>query len=415
MSPAFRDRIDRTYALVVVAASLLMLLVANGAMFLLIVAMKDMAASFDWPRSVPSTAYSLQFVGGGLGGIVMGWWLDRAGMGKPALLGAFTIGTGAVLVGLVSSPLELWAVYGIVIGLVGNACMFSPLVTNVTLWFDRHRGLAVGLVTSGQSLAGFLWPPVFELGLGSVGWRGTYLLYGAFALVTMVPMALLLRRRPGPRPRRATGAGGAGVERDAPVLHMRPNTLLALLCCAIVGCCVAMSLPLAHLKSHATDIGIAPMEAATVLSVLLGGSFVARAIVAGPLIGRIGALRTLFAFSSLQAVTLLLLPLLDGLAAIYLVAAIFGFGYGGIGPTYPIIVRDFLPERRAGRYTATIIMFGTFGMAIGGWVGGFGFDLTGAYVTAFLVGVGFNLVNLAIVGFLVGATRRRTLHPVPAE
>ncbi|MDA0952772.1 MAG: MFS transporter, partial [Proteobacteria bacterium] len=196
MPPVPAPRIaDRHYALIVAAASLLMLFVANGALFMLVVAMKDIAATFDWPRSVPSTAYSLQFIGGGLGGIVMGWWLDRAGMGKPALLGALTIGSGAILVSQVDGPLELWAIYGLLIGLIGNATMFSPLVTNITRWFGRNRGMAVGIVTSGQSLAGFLWPPVFELGIGAFGWRDTYLYYGLFALVTMVPLSLVLRRR----------------------------------------------------------------------------------------------------------------------------------------------------------------------------------------------------------------------------
>lgn len=406
---------DRGHALIVVAASLLMLFVANGAMFLLVVAMKDIAQAFDWPRSVPSTAYSLQFIGGGLGGIVMGWWLDRAGLGKPAMLGAVAIGSGAMLTSLVTTPLELWLVYGILIGLVGNAAMFSPIVTNITRWFGANRGIAVGIVTSGQSLAGFLWPPIFRYAIGHVGWRDTYLLYGLFALVTMIPLALVLRRRPpvAPKPAARTVSGGA-LDRDAPVLHLHPTTLLALLCAAIVGCCIAMSLPLAHLVSHATDIGIDPLEAASVLSVLLAGSFVARAVVSGLLIVRIGALRTLFLFSLLQASTLGLLPFLDGLVPLYVVAAVFGFGYGGIGPTYPVIVREFLPEQRAGRYTATVIMFGTFGMALGGWLGGFGFDLTGGYTAAFLAGVGFNLVNLAIVAFLIGATRRPGLRTAVA-
>ena len=415
MTTTTRHRIDdRRYALIVAAASMLMLFVANGAMFMLVVAMKDIAETFDWPRSVPSTAYSLQFIGGGLGGIVMGWWLDRAGMGKPALLGSLTIGSGAILVSQVGAPFELWAIYGLLIGLVGNATMFSPIVTNITRWFGRNRGMAVGIVTSGQSLAGFLWPPIFELGIGAFGWRDTYLLYGLFALVTMVPLALLLRRRP-PAPAAAAAIRSqAGIESDAPVLHLQPVTLLSLLCAAIVGCCIAMSLPIAHLKSHATDIGIEPLQAASILSVLLAGSFVARAVVSGLLMGRMGALRTLFFFSTIQALTLALLPFVEGLVALYVVAALFGFGYGGIGPTYPVVVREFLPEARAGRYTATVIMFGTFGMAIDGWMGGFGFDLTGGYQTAFLVGVGFNLVNLAIVGFLIGATRRPRLTAVTA-
>jgi MFS family permease len=414
MLALLRSLDDRRYAWVVVAASFLLLVIANGALFLLIVAMKDIAASFGWPRSVPSTAYSLQFIGGGLGGIVMGWWLDKAGMGKPALLGSITIGLGAIAVSFVDSAWQLFAIYGLVIGMVGNATMFSPLVANVTRWFHRNRGMAVGLVTSGQSIAGFMWPPVFEYGLGSIGWRDTYLLYGLLGIVTMVPLSLLFRRRPPAHVARSGPSTPDAVEEDAPILNIRPNTLLALLCVAIVGCCIAMSLPLAHLKSHATDIGIEPMQAATILSILLAGSFVARAFGAGLLMARIGSLKTLFFFSFLQAATLGFLPFIDGIGVLYVVAAAFGFGYGGIGPTYPVIIRDYLSEQWAGRYTAIVIMFGTFGMAIGGWMGGFGFDVTGAYDTTFLLGVGFNLINLGIVAYLISATRRPNLMAATA-
>ncbi|MBT6203250.1 MAG: MFS transporter [Alphaproteobacteria bacterium] len=414
MLAKLRSLDDQRYAWVVVIASFLMLLIGNGALFLLVVAMKDIAASFDWPRTIPSTAYSLQFIGGGLGGILMGWWLDKAGMGKPALLGSIMIGIGAVLVSLVESAWQLIVVYGVVIGMLGNAAMFSPLVANITRWFTRHRGMAVGLVTSGQSVAGALWPPVFEYGLGSVGWRDTYLFFGLFGLATMVPLSYLLRR-PAPASVRLSGRSAAEhVDEDAPILHIRPRTLLALLCCAIVGCCIAMSLPLAHIKSHATDIGISPMQAATILSMLLAGSFVARAFASGLLIAHVGSLKTLFIFSTIQAVTLGMLPFVEGIGVIYLVAAVFGFGYGGIGPTYPMIVREFLAEQWAGRYTAVVIMFGTFGMAIGGWIGGIGFDMTGAYDVPFLIGVGFNAINLGIVAYLISSTRRRTMVTVPA-
>jgi len=404
----------RRYRWYVLAASVLMLLMANGAMFLLIVAMKDIADSFGWPRSVPSTAFSLQFVGGGLGGIVMGWWLDRAGMGKPALLGAVMMGGGAMVVSTITNQWQLWAVYGVLIGLLGNATMFAPLMANITRWFDKNRGMAVGIVASGQSLAGFLWPPVFELGLSEIGWRHTYLYYGIAAVVVMVPLSLVLKRKPPAIDHATAGPAHDGHDHSATIYRLKPNTLLALLCCAIVGCCVAMSLPFGHIKSYATDIGIAPMQAATLLSVMLLASFVARALIAGLLIGRYGALKALFVFSTLQVVMLTILPFTGGLAGLYVVAAMFGLGYGGIGPCYPVIVREYLPERRAGRYTAIVIMFGTFGMALGGWLGGIGFDLTGSYRMAFLSGTVFNLANLAIVGFLIGLTRRPSLKPATA-
>ena len=404
----------RRYRWYVLAASVLMLLMANGAMFLIVVAMADIADSFGWPRSVPSTAYAMQFVGGGLGGIVMGWWLDRAGMGKPALLGAIMIGSGGILASMVTNRWELWAIYGGMIGLMGNATMFAPLMANITRWFDRNRGMAVGLVASGQSLAGFLWPPIFEIGLVEIGWRATFLYYGIAGIAVMVPLSLVLRRQPPPIDRQAEAREHASRDHSATIYRLKPNSLLALLCCAIVGCCIAMSLPLAHLKVHATDIGIAPIEAATLLSVMLLASFVARALVAGLLIGRYGSLKALFIFSTIQVVMLTILPFTQGLMGLYVVAALFGFGYGGIGPCYPVVVRDYLPERRAGRYTAIVIMFGTFGMALGGWLGGFGFDLTGNYTAAFLAGSGFNVANLLIIGFLIGLTRTRSFRPATA-
>ncbi len=401
---------DRRYAWVVVAASFLMLVIGNGALFLLVVAMKDIAASFDWPRTVPSTAYSLQFIGGGLGGVAMGWWLDRTGMGRPALVGALMIGAGAILVSIVDSAWQFLTVYGLVIGLFGNAALFSPLVANVTRWFARYRGVAVGLVTAGQSVAGAAWPPLFEYGLGAIGWRDTYLVYGLFGVAAMTPLSFLLRRPP-PPPRPAPGASGAAVVGlNVSLPRLRPGALMALLCAAIFGCCVAMSLPLAHLKSHATDIGIAPMQAATVLSVLLAGSFLARAVASGLMIEWIGGLRTLFLFSLLQAATLGLLPFAEGLGTVLALAAAFGFGYGGIAPAYPVIVREFLSERWAGRGLGVVILFGTFGMAAGGWIGGVGFDTTGGYRWPFLIGVAFNAVNLGVVAYLIGAAR----GPAPA-
>ncbi len=395
---------ERRYAWIVVCVSCSLLVVANGTLFLLIVAMKDIAATFDWPRTIPSTAYAFQFLGGGIGGILMGWWLDRSGMGKPALLGAIMIGLGMAIVSQVVNAWQFLAVYGLIIGFLGNATMFSPLLANTTRWFVRYRGLAVGIVASGQSIAGAIWPPIFEYGLFAYGWRDTYLYFGMFAIATMVPLSFVLRRSPaklhdplsGPRRHVAEGA---------PILKIPPRVLLGLLCVAIVGCCIPMSLPLAHLKSYATDIGITPMSAASLLSLALVTSFVSRALFAGLLIEWMGGLRTLFLFSLIQATALSALPFMEGYWVLAVVAAVFGFGFGGIAPAYPVIVREFLPADWAGRCTGIVVLFGTIGMATGGWIGGIGYDMTGGYFAPFVIGVSFNFVNLAIIGWLISASR----------
>ena len=394
---------DSRYAWIVVAASFLMLVLGNGALFLLVVSMKDIAASFGWPRSVPSLAYSLLFIGGGVGGIVMGWWLDRAGMGWPALVGAVMIGTGAVLVSMVADEWEFYLVYGLVIGLLGQAALYVPLVANATRWFVRRRGIAVGLVTSGQSVAGALWPPLFEYGLATWGWRDTYLVYGVASMAVMVPLSFLLRRSP--RPLAPSGTSAEAMAPGHGPSPVGPRAVMVLLCIAIVGCCVSMSLPIAHIKSHATDVGVAPMEAASILSALLAASFVSRALVCGLMIEWIGALKTLFVFSFIQTATLGLLPFLEGSASLMMTAAIFGVGFGGIAPTYPVVIRETLPEQWTGRCTGIVVLFGTFGMAIGGWLGGIGFDATGTYHAPFLAGVAFNAVNLVVIGWLIAALR----------
>ncbi|MBI4183218.1 MAG: MFS transporter [Proteobacteria bacterium] len=404
--------VERNYRYVVLAASTLIFMVAAGSTLILVVNLKPIAEEFLWPRTVPSLAYSLQYMGSGIGGLLMGWWVDRAGMGRPALLGAVMIGTGAVLVAHVASQWQLYAVYGVMMGFLGLATMYSPLMANTVRWFERGRGMAVGIVSSGQSLAGAMWPPVFRYASETIGWRATFFWYGVFALASMIPLALLLRRRP-PEPGAFAAAppGATLAEASVPApapdgLGLAPGQLQAGLSVAIVGCCVAMAMPTAHLVAYATDLGHPSARAAEMLSVLLAVSFFARALGVGLLVDRLGGLRALFAFSAAQAAALAMMAASDGLVALYLAAAAFGIGYGGVIPCYPVIVREFLPVREAGRRTAAVILFGAAGMALGGWMGGAIYDLAGTYRPAFVTGVAFNLANLALVAALIARSRR---------
>ena len=399
---------EHTFRHVVLAASVLLFLVGMGGFFLLVVALKPLAADFGWPRSVPSLAFSLQFVGGGLGGILMGYWMDRAGAGRPALLGAVMLGVGTMLASRIESQWELYLIYGVMLGFLGQSTLFTPLMANVTLWFRDKRGMALGIVASGQSVAGVVWPPVFRYFNDTVGWRETFFWYGVLALVTMVPLSLVLRRRPA-MPELEAPAGEPRPEAQAARAKPRlaafggitPRRLQLSLMAAIVGCCVAMSLPLGHIVAHTSDLGFPLARGAEMLSLILGGSLLTRVFGGSMIIDRFGGLHSLLVFSSLQAVGLALYGLVDGLMGLYLVSFLFGLGYGGINLCYPSIIRDFLPASETGRRMGLVTLFGALGMAIGGWLGGFVFDLTGAYTLAFAIGVVFNLANLAIVLVLV--------------
>ena len=404
--------LDANYRFLVLFASVALMLLGTGSMFAIVVALKPIAQDFDWPRTVPSIAFSLLYVGGGTGGILMGHWMDRSGMGWPALVGAVMVGCGAILVSTITRSWQLFLIYGGMLGFLGHAAFFSPLMANIIRWFEHRRGTAVGLVTAGHSLAGMIWPPIFSYFNHSIGWRATYLWFGIFALCTMVPLSLIMRRRP-PAPPAPLATAAPDVGRPAaPVAGGRaalsPKTLQRVLALAIVGCCIAMSLPLGHLVAHVSDLGHPAARAAEVLSVALTGSLISRLTVLGPVANRFGGLVSVFTFSALQTVGLALLVFFDGLLALYLIAFLFGFGYGGIVPSYPLVIRESLPVHDGGRRTAIVLLFGAIGMAIGGWLGGFVHDVLGSYTPAFLIGVAFNLGNLAVIGTLIHLSRRAT-------
>ncbi|MCG8544007.1 MAG: MFS transporter [Alphaproteobacteria bacterium] len=395
---------------IVLAASLLYMVIGTGSVYFLVVALKPISAEFGWPRAVPSLAYSLQYFGGGIGGIFMGYMLDRRGMGIPAFCGASMIGIGGILTCFVSNEWELYFIYGVFTGFFGRAALFSPLMANITRWFDKKKSMAAGVVGSGQGLAGALWPPVFQHFNVEVGWRQTSLWYGVFVLVTMLPLVFVLRQRPPPAEPATPSASGGSVSRPEALPApppMAPRTMQISLSIAAIGCCVAMSLPLAHVVSHVSDLGYLPARGAEVLALMLACATASSFFGVGFLGGRYGGLRAIFIFSCAQALFLATLAFVDSLTALYVAAALFGIGYGGILPCYPVIVREHLPVREGGRRTAIVILFAGGGMAIGAWLGGAVFDLTGSYKLAFLIGVAFNLGNLAIIGRLILHTRVR--------
>lgn len=394
----------------VLVASILFMIVGTGSVYFLVVALKLISAEFGWPRAIPSFAYSLQYFGAGVGGIFMGYLLDRKGMGIPALIAASMIGVGALLTSVITNQWQLYFIYGIVMGFLGRAALFSPLMANITRWFDHKKSTAAGILGSGQALSGALWPPIFAYTNTTYGWRETAFGYGVVALATMLPLVLVLRMRPPPPdPANASASkrprDGSGRPDYEPVVA--PRVMQTTLSIASIGCCVAMSLPLAHVVSHVSDLGYPPARGAEILSLMLACAALSSFFGVGFLGGKFGGLGAIFIFSSAQALFLTSLTFVDGLTSIYIAAALFGMGYGGILPCYPVIVREFLPASEAGRRTGIVILFAGGGMAIGAWLGGVSFDLTGSYKLAFMIGVIFNLGNLAIIGSLILRTRWR--------
>ena len=409
------NRLRRT---IVVVISMYLIMLANGGMLLLVVGLKQIAAEFDWPRTVPSLAYAFLFIGTGFGGILMGQWYDRSGAGPVTLLGTVMIGSGAILAGWMQADWQLYLIYGVMMGLLGQATIYGPLVLNVMSWFEHRRGFAIGLITAGQGLGGAAWPPIFRHFNDTAGWRETFFWFGLFMLLTSVPLTSFLRRRShGAKLNRVDKPGAKTNLLDSlPRLNLGfpAWAVQASLCLAIVGCCVSMSMPLAHLVSHASDLGHSSARAAEMLATALLAATIVRLTAGTLLVDRFGGLLSLLIFSALRAAALALYAVVDGLVALYLVSIIFGLGYGGINMCYPLLVRDHLPPNESGRRLGVVLLFGALAMALGGWVAGYVFDLTGSYSPAFLIGVAFNVANLAILVGLIMRDRDRRLQMAPA-
>ena len=403
---------QKDYKNFVLVASLLFMIIGTGSVYFLVVALKLISTEFNWPRAVPSFAYALQYFGAGFGGIVMGYILDKVGMGIPALIGATTIGLGAIMTSYVSSPWHLYVIYGVLMGFLGRSALFSPLTANITRWFETNKGKAVGIVGSGQAISGAIWPPIFQYSFEIIGWRETAFWYGIFVLISMLPLVLILRKSPnktnnivGDQPVVQTIKQNGVI----PSIGLTPLKMQIILSIASIGCCVAMSLPLAHLVAHMSDIGFGSVHGAQLISLMLMAAGFSSFFGVGYLGDRFGGLQALFIFSIIQTLFLGLLSIVDSLFAIYASAILFGIGYGGILPCYPLIVREYLPAQQAGRRTAVVVFCGGAGMALGGWMGGVVFDATGGYTMAFWIGVGFNLFNLIIVGNLISRNKNQFL------
>ena len=390
----------------IAVASMFIIAIGWGAPYLISVALKAMAADLGAVRSVPSFAASLCYVGIGFGGIFMGWWADRVGAMWTAVLGSTMIGAGAI-VASGGAEWQLYLGYGAMVGLFGGAGLFAPLMSNTSRWFHAKRGTALAIVGSGQQLAGLFWPQVFRYALERASWRTTLFWYGVFVLAVVPALCLMLRHRPPAIV--STSARRANADRPQ---AGSSNLMQAVLCAAIVCCCVPMALPLQHLVAFCSDLGFAQARGTEMLTLLLISAFLSRWIW-GRMSDRIGGLRTILVGSVAQMVFLACYLFVDNLYALYAVSAAFGLGFGGLIPAYVLTVRDLFPGRDAGWRIGTVLFFGLVGMAIGAWMGGALYDWFAYYKPAFALGVAFNALNLVLIGGLLMRGRPRPILPMP--
>jgi MFS family permease len=400
---------ESSYAWLRLCAALALMTIGGSGMYSMAVALAPVQAEFAVTRGAASLPYTLTMLGFGIGGIMMGRLADRFGVTVPITIGALGLGSGFVLAGSSGSLLQFSLAHGLLIGFLGCSTTFAPLVADTSLWFTRRRGIAVAICASGNYLAGAVWPPTLQYFFDAIGWRATYIGTGIFCTASILALSFVLRRRP---PALEATSQASSRMRDGMPLGLSPNALMALLVIAGVACCVAMSMPQVHIVAYCGDLGYGAARGAEMLSLMLGFGIVSR-LASGWICDRIGGLRTLLLGSALQGVALVLFLPFDGLVSLYVVSAMFGLFQGGIVPAYAIIVREYYPPREAGVRTGIVLMATLFGMALGGWVSGAIFDLTGSYRAAFVNGIGWNLLNLTIAFWLLNRARSRHT-PLPA-
>lgn len=385
---------DSSYSWFRLVLTLLVATIANAGMWAIIVIMPAVEAEFGTTRAEASLPYTLTMVGFALGNFLLGRAVDRFGVTISLILSALMVVLGLMLA-ILSQSIAMLSLAQLVIGFA-SAIGFGPLIADISHWFVRRRGIAVALVASGNYLSGAIWPMLLAGVLQDSGWRAVYQVMAVATLVGVIPLSLALRRQVS---QAAHEAAHLASSLNAQSSGLSPRSLQYLLGLAGIGCCVAMSMPQVHIVSFCVDLGFGPAVGAEMLSLMLMGGVGSR-IVSGLLADRLGGVRTLLIGSTLQCLALFLYLPAGGMVSLYVVSLVFGLSQGGIVPSYALIVREYMPAREAGGRVGFVMMATILGMALGGWLSGQIYDLSGSYHLAFINGILWNGMNIAIMIWL---------------
>lgn len=395
--------VDSSYAWFRLMISLVLSTIGGIGLWSVVVTLPAIEAEFGISRGEASLPYTLTLFGFAFGGIIMGKLVDKFGIFVPVVLATIVLCFGYVISAQATNLFWFTVIQGGLIGMLGSSAFFGPLVADVSLWFNKRRGIAVAVVASGNYLSGAIWSPIISWGISEYGWRDTHIGIGIVCLVTLLPLAYLLRRRADTSEDTSNGSN----QTEPTPFGISHKTLMFLLVVAGLACCIAMSMPQVHIVAYCSDLGYGVTRGAEMLSIMLFLGVVSR-LVSGLVADKIGGLATLLIGSTLQCVALFFYLPFDGLVSLYLVSALFGLSQGGIVPSYALIVRKYFPAREAGTRVSVVLMTTVAGMAVGGWMSGEIYDLTGSYRAAFINGIIWNLINMSIAFWiLIGVNRAR--------
>jgi len=381
------------YGWVIVAAGALMTCVGFGTMLSLAVFLQPISKAMGWSTAGVSAAATLDFLCMGFAAFVWGTLSDRYGTRIVVLAGSILLGIGLVTA---SQAQELWQFqlcFGVLIGIAAGS-FYAPMMALASAWIDKHRSLAVALVSAGMGVSPVTVAPTASMLITAYDWRTAMLVIGIAAWALLIPACFLVRPAP-------QGAGTAAANtNDEPATEWTAARALRTpqfitLALAHFACCAAHSGPIFHMVSYAMVCGIAPLTAVTVYSVA-GFSGLGGRLLLGAMADRIGAKPVLVGGLFVQALCIATYLAVFRLGEFYALSVVFGLAYGGVMPLYAVLVREFFGARIMGTMFGAVSAFASLGMALGPWAGGRLYDVFGSYVWLFIGSAGIGLGAVAI-------------------
>lgn len=370
----------KNYGWVIVAAGALITCIAMGAMFALPVYLQPIADDTGWTRAGISGAMTVGFIVMGVAGFCWGTLTDRIGARPVVLAASVLLGLGLFIASRTDNLFVFQAAYGGLVGAAGGA-FFAPIMASTISWFDKHRSLAVSLVSVGGGIAPMVITPFAAVLIEQYGWRSAMMMTAIAATFLIFPAGFLIRRAPQAL---AEAVPDSGVD-VAPQSPAPTNAFAALrtpqfmiLAGTFFLCCAAHSGPIFHTVSYAMLCGIPAVAAATIYSVEGFAGLFGR-VIFGVAADRIGVKKVIVAGLALQAVGIYLYIYVSELTGFYSLAVMLGLAYGGVMPLYAVLARDYFGPHVMGTVLGGATMVSSMGMAFGPVGGGWLFDTYGTY------------------------------------
>ena len=386
----------------IVAAAFVILFTAYGAQYCFGVFFSALLEEFHWSRASLAGAFSLYVFGYCVSGFPAGRLSDTLGPRRVIAAGGFLLGGAMAAMAVVDALWQPYVFYGVVAAL-GMGTAYVPCNSTVVKWFSARRGLAMGLANTGASAGTLVLPPVAQLAVSGLGWRGAYVVFGLVVVVVVNAVAPLMRRDPAsfglhpdgaPAPAPASHAAGGGLSLGAALRRGAFWTLGA----AYTATWLPVFIPVVHLVPFARDLGHPPLAAASAVSAIGAGAVVGR-LVMGWISDRLGRRATIAISMLLQAAAFLAFTGARELPALYATAFVFGYSYGAITTLFPAIVGDFFGHEQAGTLVGFLFMLAGSLSAWGPLAAGAIYDATGTYRPAWILSAVCNALAFVLLLF----------------